>query len=693
MFEKNLVAIRKRSEGLAERLEAASSETIEEVVGPRGARVLRDRGVLLGSAYDPAREADRLADKMGEEACDIMIAVGFGLGLQFELYCERFPGTLIIYEPSLPRLRAALERVSIVNLYAKERDLYIATDPETLTNLINARYVPGLRLRVFPHPAVVRLDPKGVADIVERTRQVKDANDTKILTSIEQLMPWAWIAARNGRRIAESPPLGAIADAFKGRPAVVAAAGPSLDKQLPLLRELQDRVLIIAIGQTAKALRQAGIEPHLTHVLESSDVSRQLIDAGDTTQLCVALSPDCHPAIFDVPTRARFVAPANASPMASWLLDATGEKGLTMGGGTVAQGAVGIAVALGAHPILLIGQDLAFTDGRVYASGTAYDFVEVEVAENDDCRFTNMKQKAELESKDADTVNDLSPNKGRVIWVDGWHEGERVQTWRAYSSFLEQYRDIGRLLAGAGIDLVNCTEGGARIPGLAHRRFAEVLDEVATERFDAREILLAAHDGRAPKRVEDYADALRKSRRILDQIEEAARKALKFTDKTDERLRDAKNDQQRVEILRGLARHEKRIKRHLARVPWLDALVQPEIYNTIAAVRRTERLDPSIEDLADESAYLFRAARNGVSRARSWFDEFEASFERDAWVESGEIPAPVPASRASSETGWEREPVADRSRTLPASLGASRPSAQGGAERRSVPPTAPTALT
>ncbi len=631
VFEKNLAAIRKRSPRLAEALAEASTDGVEEVVGPRGAVVLREQGVLLGSAYDPAREALRTAEKMGEEPCDVMVAIGFGLGMQFADYCERFPGTLIIYEPSLARLRAALERLSVVNLFAKHRDLYIATDPTQLTQLLNARYVPGLRLRVFPHPAVLRLDPGMVAEIVERTRQVKDATDIKTLTSIEQLMPWAWVTAKNGRRIAESPSLAGVLGAFCGKPAVVVAAGPSLDKQLPLLREMQDRILIIAIGQTVKALRQAGIEPHLVHMLESKDVSDQLTDAGDTTELCVALSADCHHAIYDVPTRARFLAPSAASAMASWLMDATGDKGLTMGGGTVAQGAVGIAAALGSNPILLIGQDLAFTDGRAYAKGTAYDFVEVAVGEGDECVFKGWKKKAELvERADFPAPSD-EVKKGRMVWVDGWHEGERVQTWRAYASFLEQYRDIGALLGAAGIDLINCTEGGARIPGLLHQTFRETLEAVAGESFDAREILLAAHDAVPPKTLEDYSEALQRSRKILDQIEQAVRKARRFASKARSRLLAARNEQQQTEILRGLARHEKRIKRQLDRVPWLDALVQPEIYNSIAAARRTERLDPSLTDLADESEYLFAAAANGVGRARMWLDEFEASFARDAW--------------------------------------------------------------
>lgn len=639
VYEQNRAALAKRDRALAERLDAESGEGVEVVTGPRGATVLRERGILLGSAYDPARDGQRLAEQMAEAPADIVVAVGFGLGEQFEAFCAGHTGTLIIFEPSLARLKAALERLSITRLLANHRDLHILTDLEPFTTLLNARYIPGLRLRVFPHPAVLRLDPSGVAAVVDRTKRVKDALDTRIQTSVTQLMPWAWVTAGNGRRIAESADFGRLQGAFRGKPAVVVAAGPSLDKQLPTLRAFRDRVVVIAIGQTVKALRQAGIEPDLVHVLESKDVSHQLTDAGDPRDLCLALTPDAHPAIYDVPTRATFTATTGSSPMGTWIAKATGESRFTMGGGTVAQGAVGLAVLLGCDPILLIGQDLAFTDGRAYAKGSAYEFVKVELAEDGNCTFTEMRQKAALIPEDLITARGADrAAKGQVIWVDGWHEGERVPTWRAYASFIEQYRDIGLALRNAGIRLVNCTEGGARIPMIDHRPFREVLDALTTGPIDARTVLLAAYDEAPRRTLDDYRPAIATARQRLDALAREVEKAREFEESTREKLMRARNDQQKVEILRGIARCEKKIRHQLERATWLDALVQPEIFAVLANQRRTERQTHSIEDLAEESRFLIEAAGNGVERARAWFDRFEQSFETGTSAET-EVPS------------------------------------------------------
>jgi len=652
VFDRNLAAVRKRSLDLADDLVDASTEGIEEEVGPRGAKILVDRGVRLGSAYDPVREGEQIAERMAQEPADIMIAVGFGLGEQFEPYLSRNPATLIIYEPSLARLKAALERFSVTELLAAHRDVYFASDPVQLTRFLTARYTPGLRMRVFPHPAVLRLDQPAVAAAVKATRDAKDVVDVQRLTSIEMLMPWAWVTARNGQRIARTPQFGRLQDTFQGKPAVVVAAGPSLDKQLPLLREIQDRIVIIGIGQTTRALRQAGIDPHLVHVLESRDVSHQLTDAGDTSELIVAPSADADPAIYDLPSRAKFTVTSSGGALGVWIAEATGEEHFSFGGGTVAQGAVGMAMMLGCNPIALIGQDLAFTDGRAYAKGTAYDFVEVEMKEDGNCRFEGMNQKAEILG---DTVP--HPENGgladqRVVWVDAWEEGEQVPTWRAYASFLEQYREIGMAFRARGIALVNCTEGGARIPEVEHRTFRSFADEYATEALDARRTILEIHDAASQHALADYADPLAESRKLLDKLDTEAKKGARFARQSEKRLDKARNDQQRVEVLRRLARHEKRVRTKLERLPWLDQFVQPEIYNAITAVRRTERQDPTDEELVEESVYLFQAARKGIARAREWFETFEASFEQT-----------LPESIVRPETPREKPARASRSRS------------------------------
>lgn len=626
VFEKNLGALRQRCPWIVPALESASAEGIEEVVGPRGARVLSERGVLLASAYDPVREAEKLAEQMSSPPADIMVAIGFGLGLHFERYCERNPNVLIVFEPSISRLRAALERTSIEGLFEKYPEVFIAHDLERLSSLIEAFYVTGLCIRVVPYAPVMRLDEQKVTNAVDRIRRVKEASDTRAVTSVEQMIPWSRIVAMNGRRISSCPSFSCLEDSFAGKTAVIVAAGPSLDQHLPLLEERRDEVVVIAIGQTTKTLSVAGIRPHLVHVLESRNVSHQLTEGTVSEDLNVVLFPDCHPAIFDVPTRSTFVATPSLSPMGNWIAQARGDERFVIGGGTVAQGAVGLADMMGVERILLIGQDLAFTDGRTYAKNSAYDFVGYQVGSDGQFSWTKQKAKVALLG-DHDDANVIDTHEtGEVVWVEGWNEGERVQTWRAYASFIEQYREIGAYLRGRGVELINCTEGGARIHGLRHSTFREALDESGRERLDADRVIETAAHSAPVLELESFRRPISEALEKLAEIEKNAERGLRLVQRASRKIEGRADEKAILGALRGLARQEKKVRKNLRDLPWFDVLVQPEIYAARAAVRRVDRQDPTLEEVVEESEYLFEAACRGIERARSWFADFEESF-------------------------------------------------------------------
>lgn len=601
-------------------------EGIEEVQGPRGARVLRERGVLLASAYDPEAEAERMADEMASGSGDVLIAIGFGLGEQLLRHAERSRVPVVVFEPSPGRLKAALHRRAFDDLFGSTRELDVATDLDRLSHLVEARYRVGLQLRVFTHPAVLRLDPGPVQEAVRRIQQLKNAVDAHVVTAVQSARDWALMTAANGRRIAERPCFGALADAFARKPAVVVAAGPSLDKQLPLLRERRDQLVVIAIGQTVEALATAGIRPDLVHVLESRDVSHQLTGAGDPGDLDLVVTPNCHPALFDLPTRSCFVATPASVGMGTWIAEATGRRGHTTGGSSVAIAAVGLAMMLGSDPIVLIGQDLAFTDGRTYAAHSAYDFMRTEIDEDGRFHFTGMRRKIGLlGDRDPGTVQDRCDG-GEVVWVDGWQEGERLPTWQSYAVFIEEYRELARSASGRGFRLINCTEGGARLNGLEHRPFREVLDEVAGEAIDASSRIRAIYDGNRAHRLADYRPAVGSARRILARIEKDAGRADREAGRIEQGLAGLCQEQQRVEALRKLAAHERKLRRRLERIPWLDCFAQQEIHHSDCLSRRADRQEPDLRELVSESRFLFRAAREAVIRARDWFDAFEGSF-------------------------------------------------------------------
>jgi hypothetical protein len=74
----------------------------------------------------------------------------------------------------------------------------------------------------------------------------------------------------NAPRLAREADVGGLAGLFEGIPAVIAAAGPSLDRNIRDLVAVKDRVLIIACDTAARPLLSVGIDPHFVVGADSS---------------------------------------------------------------------------------------------------------------------------------------------------------------------------------------------------------------------------------------------------------------------------------------------------------------------------------------------------------------------------------------------------------------------------------------
>lgn len=614
-FERNCARLRRRHPRLATLVVEADETGIERVTGPGGAVTLVERGCRLASAHDPAGEGARQAQTLAAEPVDLLVALGFGLGHHLEALRVSLPSTrLLVHEPSPARLRAALAlRGELPWLAAPEVDF--AADTDDLAAVFARHYVAGLRVRVFVHPSLQALDASAARAALTRIVETKRSADLVAGTRIAMMEVWAGLAVENASHLLATPSVSSLFGAFQGMPAVVAAAGPSLDRQIETLRRERQRVLLIAIGQALPALRGAGIEPDLVHVVESKDVSQQLLRGGGSESLALVVPPSVHPRLFELPVRARFVGYPEPNGLACWLAAAAGERDWLPGGATVAQSAVHLAARLGADPILLVGQDLAFTAGRVYATGSAYDMVSFQELGDGRYTFTGLAEKKALLG--------LEPPQAAsddLLWVEGWGGG-RVPTSRSYAAFLEHYRAIGAWWAARGVRIVNCTEGGARIPGLPHERLATVLGGLAAPAPIAGRIEAAYATAVRPTAVA-FAARVAAGRRALGGIERESGIGARACAAAIEALpRSAAR--RRAESLRAIARAERRVRRALAGLPWLDDLTELERHRNELAARRGDSAASATEAAVAEAARLFFATQAAVARARALLDRLE----------------------------------------------------------------------
>src|SRR5213078_893238 len=92
-----------------------------------------------------------------------------------------------------------------------------------------------------------------------------------------------------------------LKDQYKGRPAIIVSAGPSLRKNKHLLKEADGKAVFIAVQRILQPLLEMGIEPQFVTSLDYHDISTRYSEKlpPDLKTHLVA-EPKASPKIFDL---------------------------------------------------------------------------------------------------------------------------------------------------------------------------------------------------------------------------------------------------------------------------------------------------------------------------------------------------------------------------------------------------------
>jgi hypothetical protein len=181
-------------------------------------------------------------------------------------------------------------------------------------------------------------------------------------------------AIRNVPSIAGGCDVRDLTDAYRGVPAVIAAAGPSLDRTLPHLRDIDRRALLIACDTALRPLLAMGVAPPLVVGVDPSELNARhflsLPACTDTWLVSESALDRQATRVFE--GRTFWYRVSNHEPW-PWLNELGIDVGQIDVWGSVLTAAFQVAVLAGCDPIVIIGADLSFPGGRPYARGTTYE--------------------------------------------------------------------------------------------------------------------------------------------------------------------------------------------------------------------------------------------------------------------------------------------------------------------------------
>ncbi|EGA1214000.1 motility associated factor glycosyltransferase family protein [Campylobacter coli] len=270
--------------------------------------------------------------------------------------------------------------------------------------------------------------------------------------------------------------------------AIVVSAGPSLAKQLPLLKACQDKAVIFCADGALSMLEKKGIVPDYVTNLDFTDLAMKFFQNKENKTSLNILSCATHPNVaHSLKAENCMIVLRNKALYQRFNFN---DFGYIDTGTHVSHFSYTLALALGFKNIIMIGQDLAFDEeGNSHSKG--FDFGE---------KFSGEENIDKLKIP-------AYAGKGEVLTHTTWND------YRIKLEYLFACND-------QKAKFYNATEGGARINFTEELSFKECCEKLLTKEKPKFELPKSLTKNRSDKLLVKFKEKIQKdqenAKRFLD---------------------------------------------------------------------------------------------------------------------------------------------------------------------------------
>lgn len=430
-----------------------------------------DKFKYIGSKYSVQRDLDKFIESVGRfDAQTVFIVFGLGAGEHIlELIKQAANNKVLIIEPNLDVICLLKQNKYYEQLVFNDKIgiyFYNYEDINQTLNIFISNYEVS-NLKVIPYANYNNLfnqeyDEIGKKlNIVIRNKKVEE-NTLKVFSKLffSNFM-------RNIQQIGDSLSVNYLNNVYKGKPSIIVSAGPSLEKNINQLKDVQSSFVIISGPRTVRTLRERGIMPDFICAVDPQEYSYTIMKSEMDIGVPLVYSEAVNSEL--VKEYKGYKILISNEGMEKYIEYITGEKvDSLLQGGSVAHVCTGLAEYLGCSDVIFVGQDLAYTDDKFQAEST-------DVKNVDDWK-ANYENNKELWDK----------TKQHNIYVDDICGG-KVRT----SNLLDIYRqELEEIIKKChDINFINATEGGANIKGTQIKTLKSVIEIYGNENIEKNNLI------------------------------------------------------------------------------------------------------------------------------------------------------------------------------------------------------------
>lgn len=476
-------------------------ESVQAKDGNRYIQIKKDNKVIrLNSNYRPVDQAKKWVEQYKlNDMYQVITMFGLGNGMFVRELLNKVTSTdmILIYEPSKEIFIHALHSYDLSDIIVAENislSIEGINDAEFHNVIQQAIYWINLHSQVLcQHPQYIELFEESYLNFL---KEIKAQNERTIVNrnTVGYLGVYeSKNTIKNIKYIKESNTVMELYDRIpKHIPAIIVAAGPSLDKNVETLKKAKGKSVIISTDRALNVLLNHEIEPDFIITLDPIKPLEYFTTREDI-DIPLMYRIEANPEILDHHKGRKFIF--HSERFIKNIYDRLNKSIADLNpGGSVATAAFSVCVSLGFEHIILVGQDLAYGSNNLTHAGE----------------------------------KNIEDRYDEGIMVQGI-DGNMVKTRFDWISFINWFQDAIALYNN--IDVIDATEGGAKIEGSRIMTLQQVVDNYCTEEIDCNKIVEDLPLSMSESDVKILTEYIEKSIYDLDNIKRSVQELLSISDK------------------------------------------------------------------------------------------------------------------------------------------------------------------
>lgn len=453
--------------------------------------------VYLGSKYNVQKDVDKFLEDL-EDISPISIIVVFGLasGEHIKELLNKLEenNKVLIIEPDKNVLNKFLEIDYAKNLLKDDRIalcLYKKEEIETFfgSNVNRITIKSDIKFKIsFNYDNLYKEELIGIYNILKKVIEnlLMDNATTKFFSET-----FAKAFINNLKHIVEAIPINYFEKKFNNKPAIIVSAGPSLEKNVYKLKEVQNNFIIITGARSLSTLIKNDIIPDFICMIDPGDINCKFIEDYLDYKIPLIFYENTSYKAMNLHKGAKILF--SRSSLTNSILEYDVENLLS--GGSVAHNCTSFASYMRCNPITFIGQDFAYTGEKFHTDSSAFK------------------------------ENNKVDNKINFIEVKDVF-GDLVKTDKKLNLYRNNMENI--IKSYNNINFINSTEGGANMEGTIVQPLSKTIDEYGKEKIEKEKIKSILNHPPIVKK-EKIIEYLEESKKVLKEIYKKSEIALGYS--------------------------------------------------------------------------------------------------------------------------------------------------------------------